>query len=225
MQPILIKLQRWLVLNKNLILNGFRALEIGAVVLYAVAAYAFINDTDAMVFWYELGRRLGQVALFLYLITLIPGILTRLQFQPLIGAMLMPFRRHFGILMFLAALLHSGLTTTLLAMVTGQIPVLMQPHLMGVIALLILLPLWLTSNDTSQQKLGKGWKMLHRLTYLALLFIFLHVSAMRTSWMILTGSVLLLEVASWIKVWLKQRSAQPPTPPPAVPSITDQSSP
>jgi sulfoxide reductase heme-binding subunit YedZ len=133
---------------------------------------------------------------------------------------LMPFRRHFGITMFLSALLHSGLTVTLLAIVTGQIPVVLQPQLMGVIALSLLFPLWLTSNDLSQQRLGKGWKVLHRLTYLALIFIFLHVAMMmKWIWGVLMGTVLILELLSWLKVWLKK------PPQPVVAPVSDSATP
>lgn len=189
--------------------------EIGLVLLLLVGSYLiYTNPSDAF-WWYELGRRFGYIGLIFYLLTLIPGILSRLRWLPLVGVMITPFRRHLGILMFACAFLHQAFTTVVPSFVFN-VPInltisTMNPRIFGVLALVVLFPLWLTSNDQSQKYLGKNWKLLHRLTYIALLLIFLHVAFFRKRWAIPTGTILLLEAYSWFNVWwLNRQKANPP---------------
>jgi sulfoxide reductase heme-binding subunit YedZ len=136
----------------------------------------------------------------------------------------MPFRKHLGILMFISAWLHLNFTTTLPQLVANGFDAskieLMLFQWMGEIAWWLLLPLWLTSNDTSVKYMGKWWKRVHRLTYVALFFIFFHVALQQESWMFVIGTVAILEVASWIKGWQRTKASQTvsPTPPFATPA-------
>jgi methionine sulfoxide reductase heme-binding subunit len=224
MKKVLLKLQQILVRNKALIINCFFAFELTIVGVVAVGAYFYWNQPEMWVIWYNLGLNFGQLALISYLITLIPGILTRLKIQPLIGVLITPFRRHFGITMFLSAWAHLSLTTTFPLLSQGLPLVLMLPQIVGLIGWWLLFPLWLTSNDWSQKKLGPKWKMLHKLTYIALFFIFFHVALMiKTRWAILAGIVLVAEVLSWLVVWQRgsqkvaSSSTAPTNPSPPVP--------
>ncbi len=109
--------------------------------------------------------------------------------------------------MFLTALIHSFYTFTIIAVMTSQFKpeLLSSREIWGSLSLMILLPVWLTSNDFSQKKLGKFWKMLQRLTYFSLIVIFLHVSFAELKWAIITFLVILIELASWIKVWFFEK--------------------
>lgn len=153
----------------------------------------------------ELGLHLGQFALGCYLLTLLPGILKRLRVFPLERTTLMLFRRQLGVLMFLSAYVHGAIISTIPLLFTTGFPptTLSLVEQLGMFSVLLLLPLWLTSNDTSTAFLGKKWQWLHRLTYGALLLIFGHVVLVSHAlfWQLLTGTVLILEVTSWIVEW------------------------
>lgn len=132
----------------------------------------------------DIGRKLGTISFFLYVLTLIPGLLRRLRIAGLMPVMtvLMLFRRQFGVLMFVTASVHQSFTTILPYLVVVNFdltkfpPPLLTLHLTGLAAWWLLLPLWLTSNDVAVKKLGKWWKILHKLTYVALFFIMIHVA-------------------------------------------------
>jgi sulfoxide reductase heme-binding subunit YedZ len=178
-----------------------------------------LNNYPAVVrYLFEYGSLLGEAALILYCITLVPGIITRLQWFPTltrpIGSIIMLFRRHFGILMFITAFWHMTFTTYIpyYAMYNFNppgLPTLATYQMMGMIAWLLLFPLWLTSNDFSQKKLGKYWKILHKLTYLSMMFIFVHVALQEASWMYVIGTFIVLEVISWILAW-RRKTLSPP---------------
>jgi sulfoxide reductase heme-binding subunit YedZ len=78
-----------------------------------------------------------------------------------------PLRRWFGIMMAFSAFgdaLAAGITDNFAGGVFGRL----AGHvfeLMGFMMVLLLIPLLITGNPWAQRKLGKYWKMLHRLTY------------------------------------------------------------
>ncbi len=91
---------------------------------------------------------------------------------------LIPLRRPLGVYAFVYALLHF-LTFTVLDY--GLDPLLLQEAilekkyaLVGFSAFLILLPLALTSTRGSMKRLGKRWKQLHKLVYLAAVLVVVH---------------------------------------------------
>lgn len=184
-----------------------------------------LNNYPVVVrYLFEYGGLLGEAALILYCVTLIPGIITRLQWFPTltrpIGSIIMLFRRHFGILMFITAFWHMTFTTYIpyYAMYNFNppgLPTLSTYQMMGMIAWLLLFPLWLTSNDFSQKKLGRNWKLLHKLTYISMMFIFLHVALQKANWMLVIGLFVVLEIISWIVAWRRKSvpATVPPTPP------------
>lgn len=207
LRALLLVVQKFTAVNRKVLIRLCIGIEI---LLLVFGVYVMTNAEKlyALNFFalYDLGSKLGVTALFLYVATLLPSIITRLQWYPLVtqpfASILLPFRRHLGILMFISAWLHMSLTTTLPQLVTNgfepnKIQLLLF-HWMGEIAWWMLFPLWLTSNDLSQRFLGKWWKRLHRLTYLAMLFIFLHVALMQEGLVFVIGGVITLEVLSWI---------------------------
>lgn len=193
----------FLVRNKKTVAYALFTLYLLALLMIVVGFYLFQTDLKLYVLVAKQANRVGQVSLYLFLFTLIPGILKRLKILPLFSASIVLFRRHLGILIYSFALLHS--------MYLSAIPMLMTQgfnykslsthEVYGSLAVLILFPVWLTSNDFSQKKLGKFWKTIQRLTYIAIIFIFLHVATVNQKAMAATIIIFVLESVSWIKVW------------------------
>ena len=88
---------------------------------------------------------------------------------------LMARRRYLGVAAFLYGLLH---TAFYILDKGGFDPILAEALELGIwtgwVAILIFVPLGLTSNDYAVRRLGPGWKMLQRLTYLAALLTLAH---------------------------------------------------
>lgn len=212
---LLVPILRFVAPHRVVIIKIFKAVEIAILVLWA---WVFWQATQDVTVLYshnivELGAQLGSMALYLYCLTLLPGIINRSKVWPMvtqpIGSIIMPFRRHLGILMFLTAFVHMSFTTTLLQVISnGYNPFAIQLvtfQLFGMIAWWSLFPLWLTSNDQSMKFLGKNWKRVHRLTYVALFFIFLHVAMQGEGSSLIIGAVGVAEAFSWYREWQKNR--------------------
>lgn len=174
-------------------------------------AYVYWRSPEAYFPFFDgLARQLGQIAALLYCVTLVPGMLRRFQLWPLTRAILMLWRRYVGIAMFHTALGHLMLIRVvpllffnprLLLSASWQI-------LLGILAITLLLPLWLTSNEYSVRQLGPIWHWIHKLTYAAVFLIFGHLalaSDTKLSWVV--GAVLGLEILSWIAGWLRSAPA------------------
>lgn len=124
----------------------------------------------------ELVHRTGSAALVLLLASLAVSPLGRAWGT----ARLRPARRVLG----LAALAWAGLHAAITAVLDlGLDPALAleelreRPHMAaGAAALALLLPLGATSNRASMRRLGRRWKLLHRLVYLAGALAVLHVA-------------------------------------------------
>jgi len=164
----LLKISEWAVFGGWLILLG----------LYVSGMFTSVS------LLLELGETFGTLAFALYIATLIPSMVRRLKIRELfpIMSMFLPFRRQFGVLMFITAFIHQSFTTMLPALVLVEFDFakfpspLMARQIFGYIAWWLLFPLWLTSNDLAIKKMGKWWKILHKLTYVALFIIMMHVA-------------------------------------------------
>lgn len=122
----------------------------------------------------DIEQRLGRAALYFLVATLAVTPLTTLT-----GLRdLPPRRRALGLYTFLYASLHFitfvaidyGFDLPEIARLTVEKPYI----LVGLLTGLILLPLAVTSFDHFMRKMGKRWKLLHRLVYLAGLTVILH---------------------------------------------------
>ncbi|AYN95923.1 protein-methionine-sulfoxide reductase heme-binding subunit MsrQ [Pseudomonas sp. LTJR-52] len=155
--------------------------------------------------------RLGLGALVLLLITLS---LTPLQKMTSWKGWVL-VRRQLGLWTFTYAALHF---CSYLAFVLGWdfsrlgIELQKRPYvIVGFIAVLGLLPLALTSNRYSMRKLGKQWKRLHRLIYIALVMALLHMFWITRSdireWLIYAsiGGLLLVLRLPFIATQLRQK--------------------
>jgi sulfoxide reductase heme-binding subunit YedZ len=84
-------------------------------------------------------------------------------------------RRYFGVATFAYAVPHLVAYLWKLASAAKILEEGMQPEMWtGWIALIIFLALAITSNNFSTRKLGRRWKTLHRLVYLAAILTFVH---------------------------------------------------
>lgn len=140
---------------------------------------------------YFLGLWLGRMSLVLYLLTLVPGICRRFRLRGKLIGLLTLRRRQVGIAMYILASMHAFLFMSF----SLKIP---TKELFGVVALLTLAPLFITSNTYSVKKLKQTWKKIHQLTYPALGMIFLHTALNRSSiYSIATFVVLILLISSF----------------------------
>lgn len=217
------RLQQFSALRQKFIIKLFVVAEIALVVTVFALGYLAFNDPKGMSWIFvEYGSLLGQIALVLFMIALLPGIMQRLRVLPKItmplASIIIIFRRHIGILMFLTAWAHMTFTTTLPRyLFTGSflpatLPMLFE--MMGTLAFMVLFPVWITSNDFSKRLLGKWWKTLQRLTYIAIWFIVAHVVLLGgDAWVIVAiSTVAILEVLSWIAQWRRPRPVAPVAP-------------
>lgn len=157
----------------------------------------------------DYGKNAGTLALILFIITLIPSMIQRFglakEFNLLIK-LILPVRRQFGILMFVAAFTHYLAMKVIPTLQFRLPPSLPVYQAFGLVALIFSFALFITSNNWATRKLKSNWKRLHRLTYIIGWLIFGHVllgglkSESEISLQaIIIGFVMVLEVASLIK--------------------------
>lgn len=158
--------------------------------------------------WPKFGRLLANLSVIFFCLTVLPGILKRFQvggFLQNIQLILLIFRRQLGIAMYLFALYHylfSRLFPTL--KFHGNLFALSTFELVGMAAFLLTLPLFLTSNNWSQLKLGPNWRRLHRLVYLIIWITLIHIILQSKFGpiTILLAVTAILEIASFFKGFL-----------------------
>jgi DMSO/TMAO reductase YedYZ heme-binding membrane subunit len=162
-----------------------------------------------------MGEQIGRVALTLLWLVLLPGIIKRLEFKGKIaklGINLKVIRRQLGILIFQLGLVHYCWMVFFFYTKRGfptDPSVIPQYQTFGFLALVLFLPLYLTSNNFSTKLLKKAWFWLHRLVYISALLLLFHVgfNARLSGYFFgsVTGVILLLEVISWGKYFLKKK--------------------
>lgn len=128
-----------------------------------------------------LEHRLGEVALQLLVAGLCVTPLRRFA-----GLNLIRFRRQIGVLAFTYAALHLAVWVTLdLQFRWAEIgaDLVKRPYIiLGMLALLLLMPLAATSNNRAIKALGPRWRRLHWLTYPAVLLAGLHFIWLMKAW-------------------------------------------
>lgn len=171
--PFKKKYDRWILIGALLYLLTFAGLTI-------VLKPNFTPETLII-------RAFGSLALIMLHIILVIGPLCRLnsKFLPLLYN-----RRHLGVSMFLAALIHGGFGTFQFHALSNTNPIRsiftsnmdynslenFPFQVFGFLALLILFAMAATSHDFFLKNLGpKIWKRLHMMVYLAYALIVLHV--------------------------------------------------
>ena len=150
------------------------ATHIGAWIPLAVLIWDFANDNLTANPIQEATFRTGKTALILLLLAL-----ACTPLNTLLGwKRLLPLRRPLGLYAFfyvcvhllIFALVDYGLDWELIQ----QAIVEKRYVLVGFAAFLLLLPLAITSTKGWMRRLGKGWKQLHRLVYLAVSLAIVH---------------------------------------------------
>lgn len=114
----------------------------------------------------------GEIALQYLLATLAITPLRRF-----VGINLLKFRRTLGLLTFFFVSCHLLVWLLLDVQLLGQIwaDILKRPYItIGMLAFILMVPLAVTSNNWSIRSMGRRWKVLHRLTYLAAILGCLH---------------------------------------------------
>lgn len=213
--PFVLTLQKFFITHKKIFLKVFYLIEAVFIIGMIFASWSILGSGNSSPrFIREIGKHAGELAVLTYVMTLIPGIITRLQFWPKLtlpfATILALFRRHLGILTFYMVLTHMLLIRTLpLLAYFGFGPELFQSSLFelaGTLALFLFLPLWLTSNNWSKKHLGKYWKKIQSLSYLAMFFVLMHVALQLSEWIIPVAVIVTLEVVSWIFAWSRKRT-------------------
>ncbi|GIK83579.1 MAG: hypothetical protein BroJett025_02010 [Patescibacteria group bacterium] len=204
--PFWIPIHTVLATNQKTIKSVFFILYLLGFLGIGFGFFLFNSNLELYVTLAELATKFGTISLYLFLLTLVPGILQRLNVVVLLSTSVVLFRRQIGIVMYILALLHSFYLSIIPQVMTSDLRLqnFATREIYGLIAILILFPVWITSNDVSQKKFGRFWKSIQRLTYIAMFFIYLHVAAIEKSAQLLTAIVILLEIISWIKIWLRR---------------------
>ncbi|HKY74442.1 MAG TPA: ferric reductase-like transmembrane domain-containing protein [Patescibacteria group bacterium] len=187
--------------NKGKIINLFVCAELIVFTTLIIGAFAVFTHSPAALLLTQVGRKLGTLSVWLLSLTLLPGILRRLQMFTTVRVILMLFRRHFGILMYWTAITHGLFMFGLQALASGSWTV-NAPILMGILAVLVSFPLLLTSNDMSVRLLKGWWNTLHKLVYVTLFFATLHTLTMNPGLGAFLMTFLFLELLSYIVAWI-----------------------
>ena len=154
--------------------------------LYPLAAIP-----PALLFWLALQGRLGadpvevmEHRMGLWGLWALLAVLAVSPLRRFANLNLLKFRRALGLIGFFYIVLHM-----LLWILDVQIPaelwadVVKRPYItMGMAALVLMLPLALTSNDWSVRRLGPRWRSLHRATYAAVLLGAVHFALLTKTW-------------------------------------------
>ncbi len=182
--------------QKNIVRFIFYPLQISVIVLIAVNAF-FIFSKDFQTSsilrqnFYSYGMILGLIAFVFFIFTLTPGILARFGLKNKLILWLTAFRRELGKLMFLFAFAHYLTIKVLPGISMNIVPDFPIYQTIGFIALNLTFLLFITSTNRAQKKLGLWWKRLHRLVYITVWIIFLHV-ALAQGFTIISALVFLL---------------------------------
>ena len=119
-----------------------------------------------------LEHQLGEIAIQL----LIAGLcVTPLRRH--VGLNLVKFRRALGLLAFTYVVLHLIVWAVLDVQIVSQIwaDIVKRPYItIGIAALLLMVPLAVTSNNKSVRKFGPRWNQLHKLTYIVTILAGIH---------------------------------------------------
>jgi len=203
------RLYLWVVKNRNPLVHTLVFFNCLLAVVWFLAFQAIVMGAGDPSWFYLNAKLIGQTALVLYAVTTIPGIFRRFGKFHKSVSIVMIFRRYIGIATFMLVFLHASIER-LFWVVKGQMGLIPTEvfQLSGFAAFLILLSLFITSNDWSVNKMGKWWHWIHNLTYTAVWLIFAHVALQRFSvWTVLIGVTSIAQIASHIYAKRKLNTA------------------
>lgn len=174
-----------------------------------------------IIFYPKLGKFAGELSWKILIAILVLSPVARIT-QLAILKNLMPFRKEAGILMGFLALEHgiafvskSGLPFSSLFYFVGWFEKGRPSLAFGSLALMLVIPLLLTSNRFAMKILGINWKHIHRLAYLILIFSALHVALIKYDFF-KAGAVIIgyatlkiLDMRDFRLDWKKQNNLSP----------------
>ena len=177
-------------------------------IIFVISAFLFSYfNNQYLLHLNNYGTFFGKSALLTFILTLLPGIGERLMIKNQLLSILKIYRRYIGILMYILTLAHTALVKILFLTSLKDLLSNYTFEIMGSVASLILFFLFITSNNISLSRLRINWYRLHRLIYLAMFFIFLHVALQRLSiWTVLMGLVIILQIISFAIVYKRTNS-------------------
>jgi len=198
-----------LIKKKQRVIRIFNILWLILIICFFFAAGSvFSPDNKAYVFWYDFALLCGKTGIIFFVITLLPGIFNRFRIRNRILGIIMIFRRQFGITMFLLAAFHGLIVGVLPKISTGNPLNYVKFELYGLFAVILLFFLFITSNDFSQMKMGKLWYALHRLVYIIMWLILIHVALQRFSlWSVTAGVLVLAEMSGIIYSHISRKNS------------------
>lgn len=172
-----------------------------------LSLFIYIKNDQSL--WYQYGLLCGKIAVFSYLLTLIPGILKRLNLANKVTdfyILLNTLRRSIGILTFLLIWYHFLFLIGIGSILSGQ---MYKPstlfEVFGLVAFQLLFLMFITSNGISVKKFGKWWGRIHSLTYIIIWLVMMHVSFVYLNLSILLGIFAILELYSILYKKLKTK--------------------
>lgn len=170
-------LTRRIVPYRKRIIALFQIAEVVVVLFAAMGAYYIYNGSPSAGIWYGMGAKAGTLALYVFFLTITPGILRRFRLLLPIQQLMMLFRRHLGILTYLLGVMHWVLVRLVFAARQNTLTATPPSYeLASFIALQIMFLLFVTSNDWSVKRMGVWWKRLHTLIYVVAWLLFYHVA-------------------------------------------------
>lgn len=196
------------------VILGFKLLYLLLTVLLLLAARSALYMDSLYPSAYQWARMAGEYAVWTYVITCLPGIGRRLGIKHKLLALVMIFRRYFGILMYMLVLIHVTVLRVVPLLFQG-LPWLPRPwfEVFGSVAASMLFLLFVTSNDISTKRLGVWWHKIHQLTYVAMFMILLHLALQRVSqWTVVMAVLCAVQIVSYFVS--RRRKAPASVPPP-----------
>ncbi len=208
MNPVIDALFRQTVKWRNTIVKLFRIFYALQLVLLFFEYRVFVLGQGNYDLFYEIGKKCAEAAILLFIATVIPGMARRFGISHKLVSILMTFRRYSGIACFMFVVNHLSAVWLFPSIGSGGLFIPTRGfELFGVIAAILLFFLFVTSNDVSVKLLGDWWTRIHKLTYIVMWVVLLHVMFQgRGAWAFLIGITSVVEVISFVAV--KNRRAR-----------------
>ncbi len=177
MIQLLQHINRQIIPHRKAIISLFVAAEWVVVLLTAAGFYSIVTGSnETAIVWYDIGAQAGELALYVFFVTITAGILRRFGLLQPIQQLLMLFRRHLGIMTYLLGVMHWVFVRIAFAAKQGVAPALATFEIPSFIAMQVMFVMFVTSNDWSVKRLGPWWKRLHALIYIVAWLLFFHVA-------------------------------------------------
>src|SRR3989344_5117925 len=137
--------------NRERVIIGFKFFYCIQLVLLLTGFWSIYTLNNYADIFVTIGLKAGDLAVLTYCVTLIPGIARRFSVKHKLLSLLMIFRRYFGISMFLFVAIHFFMIRGAGFIRNGFSAQFALFELAGITAGLLLIPLFITSNDMSVQ--------------------------------------------------------------------------